>query len=466
MSAASKEELLKISESATVNNRSIKDDFSVLYGLHITEKMSRYQTILTETGYTDLYIASGQEKKQFQDNQPYPFKANTYFREWTPLTNRPDCYLHIRAGASKPRLLLLCVEDIWHTAPQALPSGFEQALDLVEYDSIESLLKSFNTDSTALVAEDNTLNVPEAALNPQPVLNQVDYQRRWKTPYEHACVREANRLAAPAHLAAYRAFKAGLSEREICAAYLAVNQCSENDMPYGVIAGLNEHAAILHHKQLDQQRPAALNSFLIDAGIDFHGYASDITRTYAYDAGTEFAAMITLMDQKQLELVAAGLVGQSAVDMHVLMQTKIAEVLMQFGILTSSVEAAIDAKIPSTFCPHSLGHHLGSNVHDRGARLANPAGDPYPDVVGYTGFNTAPIVANQIHTIEPGLYFIPSLLQKLKASEHKGLINWSRAESFIPYGGLRIEDNIAVHEDGSLENMTRDAFQDLDLKIN
>ena len=72
-------------------------------------------------------------------------------------------------------------------------------------------------------------------------------------------------------------------------------------------------------------------------------------------------------------------------------------------------------------------------------------------------------MANQIHTIEPSLYFIPSLLKKLKANEHQDLINWSRAEAFIPYGGIRIEDNKVVHKKGRLENMTRDAFQTINL---
>ena len=70
----------------------------------------------------------------------------------------------------------------------------------------------------------------------------------------------------------------------------------------------------------------------------------------------------------------------------------------------------------------------------------------------------APMVANQIHTVEPGLYFIPAYLEKLKAGEHTSSINWSRVDEFVPYGGIRIEDNIIVHADNSLENLTRDAF--------
>ena len=68
------------------------------------------------------------------------------------------------------------------------------------------------------------------------------------------------------------------------------------------------------------------------------------------------------------------------------------------------------------------------------------------------------MVANQIHTVEPGLYFIPAYLDKLRAGEHSAKINWARIDEFIPYGGIRIEDNIIVHQDGSLENLTRDAF--------
>ena len=68
------------------------------------------------------------------------------------------------------------------------------------------------------------------------------------------------------------------------------------------------------------------------------------------------------------------------------------------------------------------------------------------------------MVANQIHTVEPGLYFIPAFLDRLKAGEHAGVINWSLIDEFLPYGGIRIEDNIIVHQDGSLENLTRQAF--------
>ncbi|MFX3758310.1 M24 family metallopeptidase, partial [Streptococcus suis] len=69
------------------------------------------------------------------------------------------------------------------------------------------------------------------------------------------------------------------------------------------------------------------------------------------------------------------------------------------------------------------------------------------------------IEKNQVFTIEPGLYFIDSLLGDLAQSDNKQFINWDKVEAFKPFGGIRIEDNIIVHED-NLENMTRDLALD------
>lgn len=429
-----------------------------LYKQHISEKSVRFQAILEATGYQSILIGSGATKMQFQDDMAYPFKANPYFREWVPLATRAGCYLELNKGASKPRLFLLTVEDIWHTAPESLPAGFDQAFDIIEYADIDELKKTLAGKNTVFINEVNTLEAAAEDWNPQAVINRIDYQRRGKTAYEQACVREANRCAVPAHRAAQQAFMAGASEVQIAAAYLAACDCRESEMPYGIIAGVNEHAAVLHHHNLSKQ-PQTPRSFLIDAGVEVNGYASDITRTYAYDSGSDFAAMIELMNKKQLELCAEGGIGKSPVDLHVLSQHKIAEVLIDFDVLNMSAEEAVANDIAASFYPHGLGHHLGCNVHDKGSQLANAQGDILPPPEKYPKLRSgSPMVANQIYTVEPGLYFIPAYLEKLKAGEHAYLINWSRVDEFLPYGGIRIEDNIIVHADGSLENLTRDAF--------
>jgi Xaa-Pro dipeptidase len=124
-----------------------------------------------------------------------------------------------------------------------------------------------------------------------------------------------------------------------------------------------------------------------------------------------------------------------------------------------SAEEAVTNDITGCFYPHGLGHHLGSNVHDKGAQLANAQGDIIPPSEKYPKLRSgSPMVANQIHTVEPGLYFIPAYLDKLKTGEYARLINWARVDEFLPYGGIRIEDNIIVHADNTLENLTREAF--------
>ena len=429
-----------------------------LYKQHIAEKMTRFQGILEATGYQAILIGSGETKMQFQDDMAYPFIANPYFREWVPLATRAGCYLQIKAGASKPTLFLLTVEDIWHTAPENLPEGFEQACEVVEYATTDDLKKQLD-GATAFINETNALAVAAEDWNSQAVTDQIDYQRRGKTLYEQECVREANRRAAPAHRAAQQAFLAGASEVQIAAAYLAACDCRENEMPYGIIAGVNEHAAVLHHHNLVKQ-PQTPRSFLIDAGVAVNGYASDITRTYAFDDGSDFAAMIGVMDAQQLELVAAGGIGKSPVDLHVLSHIKAGDILRQFDVIKVSGEEAFESGITAAFYPHGLGHHLGSNVHDRGSNLANAQGDVLPPPEKYPKLrSSAPMVANQIHTVEPGLYFIPALLDKLRSGDQAANINWSRVDDFLPYGGIRIEDNIIVHADDSLENLTRDAFE-------
>ena len=85
---------------------------------------------------------------------------------------------------------------------------------------------------------------------------------------------------------------------------------------------------------------------------------------------------------------------------------------------------------------------------ERGTHVNTPEQHPF--------LRTSRIVeANQVFTIEPGLYFIESLLADLKQSAHKDMVNWQQVDAMRPYGGIRIEDNIIVHQSHN-ENMTRD----------
>ena len=435
-------------------------DFPSLFKQHIDEKLARFQAILESLDYDQIIIGSGSGNLQFQDDMAYPFKANPYFREWMPLDKRSNCFLQIQRNTLKPRLYLSCKEDIWHTAPQELPIEFSQHIEITEYSNIETLKDTMlkHQDRLLFINETNDFDIPDNHWNPRQALSAIDFQRRSKTAYEQACIRQATKLAVPAHRAAECAFMAGATELEIASAYLSACKKSENDMPYAIIAGINEHAAVLHHHQLNSQ-PVEPRSFLIDAGVQYNNYASDITRTYAFDKGSDFSAMIQCLDIAQQQLVEEGGIGKSPMDLQFLAQQKIAEILIDFKLLKVSVEQALDNNIINTFFPHGLGHHLGSNVHDKGSRLANPQGDLISASKKYPNLRaSAPMQANQVYTVEPGIYFIPSLLNKLRVNQPNS-VDWDQIENWIPYGGIRIEDNIILHADGRLENITRQAFK-------
>ena len=434
-------------------------DWADLFQQHIVEKVSRFQLILERLGWDEILIGSGGGKIQFQDDMAYPFKVNPYFREWMPLDKRHNCYLRIQRNSDKPILYLSCIEDIWHSAPQTLADNYSQHLDIIEYASVDELKKYLGKtqNKQVLINETNDLDIADAQWNPQQVLYAIDFQRRNKTSYEHACVRQAAYQAVPAHRAAEQAFRAGASELEIASAYLSACQCSENEMPYAIIAGINENAAVLHHHQLNNQAVKP-RSFLIDAGVQFNNYASDITRTYAFDKGSDFSAMIDSLDVVQQQLVSSGAIGESPMDLQALAQRKIAQILIDFKLLNISVEQALERKIINTFFPHGLGHHLGVNVHDKGSRLANAQGELIAASKKYPKLRaSAPMVASQIYTVEPGIYFIPALLEKLRSKEPSS-VNWREIRNWIPFGGIRIEDNIILHENNELENITRQAF--------
>ncbi|MEE7561042.1 Xaa-Pro dipeptidase, partial [Xanthomonas sp. Kuri4-2] len=264
--------------------------------------------------------------------------------------------------------------------------------------------------------------------------------------------------AVRGHRAAEAAFRAGASEFDIHMAYCAAVGQDANELPYGNIVALNEHGAVLHYTELGRHAPQPLRSFLIDAGASAHGYASDITRTYAADPGSEFQALIDAVDAAQVGLGQAVRAGVDYRQLHVDAHLALMAILKDFGILTVSPEAALATGVSAAFFPHGLGHLIGLQVHDvagfaaddRGGRIERPDGHPYLRL-------TRVLAPGMVVTIEPGVYFIDLLLDEVKRAGHAAGVDWRRVEQFKPYGGIRIEDEV-VCTDGAPENLTRPVF--------
>lgn len=425
---------------------------------HIAELNHRVAEIVSRENLSGLVIHSGQPHRQFLDDMDYPFKVNPHFKAWLPILDNPHCWLLVN-GRDKPQLIFYRPVDFWHKVadlPDAFWADHVEIKLLTKADKVAELLPN-DIGQWAYIGEH--LDVAEVlgfkTRNPDAVMSYLHYHRASKTQYELACMRKSNEIAVKGHIAARNAFFNGGCEFEIQQEYLTATNQGENEVPYSNIIALNENASILHYTKLEHLRPDNRRSFLIDAGASFFGYASDITRTYAFEKNI-FSELIEAMNKLQLEIVAMMRPGVKYVDLHIATHQKIANILVAFNIASGDPQELVDQGITNVFFPHGLGHMLGLQVHDMGGFLHDERGTHIaaPDAYPFLRC-TRTLAVNQVLTIEPGLYIIDSLLDELKQDTRKSLVNWNTVDLLRPFGGIRIEDNVIVHSDRN-ENMTRD----------
>jgi Xaa-Pro dipeptidase len=436
----------------------LKSKLQEEYQQHIEQLQQRTKQVLLCENIEGIVIHSGQEIKAFLDDNTYPFRVNPHFKHWLPLIDKPNCWLIIN-GEDKPTLIYYQPVDFWHKIvplDESYWSAFFNIKILKQASEVDQLLPY---DKKKIAYMGSHIEVAKIlgfdAINPEPLLNYFHYHRAYKTPYELTCLRQSNNLAVISHKAAKSAFLNGDTEFEIQNAYLNAIGYTTNDTPYGNIIALNKNCSILHYMNLDRNAPQAHQSFLIDAGANFNGYAADITRTYSFKRD-KFAELIGRMDKLMLNAVKGLKPGISYVDLHVATYQEIAKVLAEFDFINVSADTAVESGIVSTFFPHGLGHHLGLQVHDVGGFMADERGTHINGPDAHPFLRTSRMVeAGQVFTIEPGLYFIDSLLQDLKESSNSDQVNWQKIDEMRPFGGIRIEDNIIVHQSHN-ENMTRD----------
>jgi len=440
-------------------------DWPTLYADHLRHTQRQYEIALEKSDRQSLVISSGSLKTAFLDDRTYPYMVNPHFKAWLPVTDVPDSFLLIKPG-EKPKLLLNQPEDYWHKVAE-LPTGYW--VDKWDIQPIQSLNDAHNeigdTNQVTFIGEETRIaeSLGITSINPDSALNYLHFERAVKTAYEIACLESASLSAAGGHVAAKQAFLEGCSEYEIANRFLLASAHREQQTPYSSIVALNEHCAVLHYQFYEHTRfeQENIRSMLIDAGTSHHGYASDITRTYAYKTGL-FDDLVSAMEREHLAIIAEVAVGLNYADLHAKMHLRVAGLLKEFDLVSMSPESMVETNLTFNFLPHGLGHLLGLQVHDVAGFQASQQGGEIPAPDKYPALRfTRDIAEGQVFTIEPGLYFIPMLLKKLRQSQHSKQVNWPRIEELIPYGGIRTEDNIAVLN-GIPVNLTRHAFDQLE----
>ena len=433
------------------------DALDNLFPGHLVALTSTANRALQAADGGALVIGAGFPKLRFLDDQPDPFTVSPHFKAWAPVANAPGSFV-VHVPGRRPLLLFHQPKDYWHKPP-TLPVG--AWLDGFEVRVIRTPAEARGqVPARSVYVGEPFAGMEEwgfAAVNPPVLLEVLHWARAVKDPYELTCLRRAALAGARAHRAAAAAFEEGRSEYQIHLAYLGASGHTESDLPYPNIIALNEGAAILHYTDLQHEPPTTHRSLLIDAGAQFRGYASDITRTHAATP-SPFAELIEGVDALQQELCAMVKPGASYPDIHLGAHRLIAALLVDHGIVTCSAETAVETAVTSVFFPHGVGHLLGLQVHDVGGHQQSEQGLTNPPPANHPYLRlTRRLEAGTVVTIEPGVYFIDLLLDQARQDGRGRHIHWDTVADLAPYGGVRIEDDVVAAADGP-ENLTRDAF--------
>ncbi len=432
-----------------------------LYTAHVEALGRCYEQALASTGYDAVVVHAGSPRKRTDaDDQYWPLRATPHFQHWAPVAE-PDASVVVRPGR-RPILVRVRTQSFWEKP--AIPEREHDAgsFDHAWLDAPEDLkgVLPRSLGRVAYIGDDGaravSWGIAADGVCPENVLRALEPLRVHKSPYEIACIAEANRRAAVGHIAVRDAFKAGAdTELDLHLAYLRATRQDDWETPYKNIVAMGPHAATLHHVSYGKRSApgdsAKGEALLLDAGVTFEGYCADITRTWVRGHGAAvdvFRALVTAMDTMQQTLCARVQVGRPYEQLHDEAHERLGAVLVEHGIVTVSPSEAVAHGITRTFLPHGLGHSLGLQCHDVGCAVVRPRADnPYLR-------NTSVISVGQVLTIEPGVYFIPALLAPLREGPHAASVHWPLVDALAVYGGVRIEDDVVVRPEGA-DNLTR-----------
>lgn len=422
-----------------------------LYSDHVSHLQKLYAQALTESGFDAVVVHSGTaQKKTSFDDAYWPLRPTPFFHHWVALYE-PDCFLVIEGG-TKPRLFWPECKDFWERPAAPESTAFMNVLDVRRVATPELPAGKRVAWIGDDVARAEALGIAAEHRNPATLLAALDRLRTTKSAYEVACLVEANRRAALGHEAVRRAFVEGdHSELDLHLLYLRTTRQDDPETPYKNIVATGRNASILHHVSYGRDATRA-ESILLDAGATCLGYCSDITRTWVKSKGNASAAFVAILDgmeamQKRLvERIATGMPYE---ELHDESHRQVSAILKETGVVKASVEEIDGKGISRVFYPHGLGHSLGLQTHDVGCAVVKPrAENPFLR-------NTSAIAEGQVFTIEPGLYFVDSLLLELRNKPEGKLVDWNLVEALAPLGGVRIEDDVLVTGTGT-RNFTRE----------
>ncbi len=273
--------------------------------------------------------------------------------------------------------------------------------------------------------------------------------RRAKDDHELGLMRRAAAATAAGFAALRAALAPGVSERDLQAELEGGFLRGGGDgIAFTSIIGAGTRAAVFHGAP--SRRPIADGELvLVDAGAEAGGYACDVTRTYPASGRftPEQAALYAAVLAAQEEAIAACRPGQEFRELHLRAAVTLASGLVDLGLLRGRPEDLVDRDAHALFFPHGLGHLVGLGVRDASGYLPGRARSDRPGLAFLR--MDLPLEAGYVTTIEPGLYFVPGLLDDpVHRERYRRDVNWDRVDAWRHLGGVRLEDDVLVTSGG------------------
>jgi len=278
--------------------------------------------------------------------------------------------------------------------------------------------------------------------------------RNYKSEEEIAEIEKACLVTADMHLAAMSAIRPGVYEYEVVAAIESVASSHNCGLSFPVIASVNGQTL---HNHYHGNLVKSGDLFLVDAGAETEMcYAGDMSSTTPADHKFTTKQRDIYMIQTAMHdnSVAALRPGITFEDVYDISAKVMVEHFKELGLMKGDAAEAVAAGAHALFYPHGLGHMMGLDVHD----MEN-LGEVY---VGYDGrpkstqFGRAALRLGRtlepgfVHTVEPGIYFIPELIDLWKAeSRFADFINYDKVETYKSFGGIRNEEGYLITETGA-----------------
>ena len=287
-----------------------------------------------------------------------------------------------------------------------------------------------------------------------PLIKAVVKMRSTKEPQEIEAIERACDVGYIMHTSAQQMIKPGITERFIGGLVDGIARSLAQGVSFATI--FSQHGEIMHGNPSDAKLEAGRLA-LCDAGCELDDYCSDNTRTMPVNGKftqkqLEIYSIVEACHDYVLEVAKPGVKYQ---DVHFAVCRLMTERLKELGLMKGDTEEAVRAGAHAMFLPHGLGHMMGMDVHDM-----EGLGQIYVGFDEETRPNLEQFGTNCLRmgrrleegfvvTDEPGIYFIPHLIDLWKSEGHcKEFLNFELLEQYKDFGGIRIEDDILITKDG------------------